>query len=213
MSGSLYYNIYTCCRWLQRCTCQSVTFLSHGLSSPPTAKSYRAPLRNLSCTVFAHCFLGLSSSACQFQTGLLPSAQTCLPLSRSSAAVQRFASRSTDQNFFIRERERHVCVGRTGRPTVIGVAAAHLCRCKVNVCSCIYSVLAAATNTPYSDNIVFASAYAGGSLPSVFTQLWESRVGKKHVCSCRFTVTSICSCNSQELWHRLPVTASRQILF
>ena len=67
-------------------------------------------------------------------------------------------------------------MGRTGRPTVIGVAAAHLCRCKVNVCSCIYSVLASATNTPYSDNIVFASAYVGGSLPSVFTQLWESRV-------------------------------------
>ena len=67
-------------------------------------------------------------------------------------------------------------MGRTGRPTVIGVAAAHLCRCKVNVCSCIYYVLAAATNTPYSDNTAFASAYAGGSLPSVFTQLWESRV-------------------------------------
>ena len=54
MSGSLNYNIYTCCRWLQRCTCQSVTFLSHGLSSPPTPESYRAPLHNLSCTVFAH---------------------------------------------------------------------------------------------------------------------------------------------------------------
>ena len=75
-------------------------------------------------------------------------------------------------------------------------------------------MLAAATNTPYSDNTVFASAYVGGSLPSVFTQLWESRVvSAKGMFAAVVLQLQVFAAASQELWHRLTVTASRQILF
>lgn len=189
-----------------------MTFLSYGPSSPPTPKSYRA-LHNLSCTVFAHTAFSASLHR------PLSSRQAYSPLHKPVSRCRGLQQRSGDSQVAVPTRiyiyiYRHVCVGRTGRPTVIGVAAAHICRCKVNICSCIYSVLAAATNTPYSDNTVFASAYVGGSLPSVFTQLWESRVvSAKGMFAAVVLQLQVFAAASQELWHRLTVTASRQILF